>query len=67
MADSLSLVWGRSVHFAKFPMLRFLKGYCSPSFHSISTKQYCKYVGHEGIQAVTLFGDLLKFKNFVAI
>ncbi len=61
MPDSLSLVWGHSVHFAKFPMLRFSEGYISPSFHSISTKFYCKYVGHEGIQAVTVFGDLPKF------
>ncbi len=55
MPETLSLVWGHSVHFAKFPMLRFSKGYCSPSFQSISTKFYRKYVGHEGIQAVTLF------------
>ena len=45
MPDSLSLVWGHSVHFAKFPMLRFSKGYCSHSFYSISTKFYCKYLG----------------------
>ncbi len=45
MPDSLSLVWGHSVHFAKFPMLR---GYCSPRFQSLSTKFYCKHVGHEG-------------------
>ena len=25
MAESLSLAWGHSVHFAKFPMLRFQK------------------------------------------
>ncbi len=60
MPDSLSLVWGHSVHFAKFPLLRFSKGYCSPSFHSISTKFYCKYVGHEGIQGVAVFGDVPK-------
>ena len=60
MSDFLILVWGHSVHFAKFPMLRFSKGYCSPSFHSISTKFYCKYVGHEGIQPVTVFADLPK-------
>ncbi len=32
-----------------------------PQFRSISTKLYCKYVRHKGIQAVTLFGYLLKF------
>ena len=29
MSDSLISVWGHSVHFSKFPMLRFSKGYCS--------------------------------------
>ncbi len=43
MPDSLILIWGHSVHFAKFAMLRFSKGYYSPSFHSMSTKFYCKY------------------------
>ncbi len=52
MPDSLSLVWGHLVHFAKFPMLRFSKGYCSQ--FSSSTKFYCKYVGHERIQAATV-------------
>ena len=66
MPDSLSLVWGHSGHCAiKFPLLRFSKGFCSHSFHSISAKLYCKYAGHEGIQAVTVFGDLPKFKNFL--
>ena len=35
---------------------------------SLNFKQlYCKYVGHEGIQAVTVFGDLPKFKNFMLL
>ncbi len=38
MSDSVSSVWGHSVHFAKFPMLRFSKGYWSQSFHSILIK-----------------------------
>ena len=63
MPDSLSLFWGHSVDLAKFLMLRFSKGYCSPSFHSISAKFYCKYVGHDGIQAVTVFGDVPKLKK----
>ncbi len=63
MPDSLSLVWDHSVHFTKFPLLRFSKGYCSRSFHSISTKFYCEYVGHEGIQGVTVFGDVPKLKK----
>ena len=65
MPDSLHLVWGHSVHFARFPMLRFSKCYSSPSFHSTSTKFYCKYVGHKGFQSVTFFGNLPKFKNFM--
>ncbi len=65
--NSLSLVWGHSVHFAKFPMLRFSKGYCSPSFRSNWTKFYYKHVGHMGIQSVTVFGDLPKFKNFMTL
>ena len=66
MPNSLNLVCGHSLHFAKFPILQFSKGYCSHIFHSISSK-LCQYVGHEGIQAVTVFGDLPKFKNFMAL
>ena len=43
----LSSVWGHSVHFAKFPMLRLSKGYCSHNFYSISTKLYRKH-GNQG-------------------
>ncbi len=32
MSDPMSLVWGHSLHFVKFPMLTFSKGYCSHSF-----------------------------------
>ncbi len=39
----LSSAWGHSVHFPKFPMLRFSKGYCCHSFHPISTKLYGKH------------------------
>ncbi len=67
MPNSVSMVWGHSVHFAKFEMLRFSKGYCSPSFHSISTKFYCKHVGQKRIQAVTVFDDLPKFKTFMPL
>ena len=35
MPDSFSLVWGHSVHFAKFPILQFLKLCSSPNFHLI--------------------------------
>ena len=49
MPDSLNLLSGHSEHFAKFPILRFSKLSSSPNFHPISTKLYCKYVGHEGI------------------
>ncbi len=42
MPDSLSSVWVHSVHFAKFPMLRFSKGCSSHSFCPISAKLYGK-------------------------
>ena len=42
MPDSLSLVWGHSVHFAKFPIPQFAKHYLFNSFHQISTKLHKK-------------------------
>ncbi len=47
MSDSLCSVWGHSVHFAKFPVLRFSEGYCSHSCHPILTKLYGKYGNQE--------------------
>ena len=38
MPDCLSLVWGHSVHFAKFMILLFSKHYSLNSFHQNSTK-----------------------------
>ncbi len=69
MPDSLSLVWGHSVHFCKISDVKIFKRLLLPSFQSISIKFYCKYmyVGHEGIQAVTVFGNLPKFKTFMAL
>ena len=43
MPSSLSLVWGHSVHFAEFPILRFSKHNSFNSFHQISTKLHTKY------------------------
>ncbi len=43
MPDSLSLVWGNSVHFAKFPIPRVLKHYSFNSFYQISTKLHTMY------------------------
>ncbi len=43
ISGHLSSVWGHSVYFAKFPILRFLIGYCSHSFHPMSTKLYGKH------------------------
>ena len=48
MPYSLSLVWGHSVHFAKFPMLRFSKHYIllqqfSSDFNQTSYKRHTKY------------------------
>ena len=44
LSGHLSSVWGHSVHFEKFLLLRFSKGCCSPSFHPASTKPYKKHV-----------------------
>ncbi len=41
MSDSLSSVWDHSVYLQNFHMLRFSKGYCSHTFHLISTKLCC--------------------------
>ncbi len=46
--DSLSLVWGNSVHFAKFTMLQFLKAPLLSQFSSISSKHYTRYHNHTG-------------------
>ncbi len=43
-SDCLSLVWGHSVHIAKFPNYD-LQFYSFPNFHAISAKLIC----HEGI------------------
>ncbi len=51
---SLSSFWGHSVHFAKFPILRFSQGYFCHSFHPISTK-LCRRV-----QAFLVIGQILK-------
>ncbi len=61
MPVALSSVWGHSVHFAKFPMLRSAKGYCSHSFYLISTKLCDKYTSDGGIYGLTFY-DLPKIK-----
>ncbi len=63
-------VWGHSVHFTKFLMVRFSKGYSSPSFHSISFKPfYGKYMyGNIGVaRRVYVFWLSAKFKQFTAV
>ena len=50
-----------------FSDVKIFKRVLLPQFSFISTKFYCKYnVGHEGIQAATVFGDLPKFETFMA-
>ncbi len=46
MSDSLTSVWGHTVHFAKFLMLRISKGYSSHSFHSVwgHTVHFAKFL-----------------------
>ncbi len=52
MIDPFSSVWGHSMHFAKFPMLGFPKGYWSHNFNPIATKLHEKYVNQGKIQPV---------------
>ncbi len=54
-------IWGRSVHFAKFPILRFSNGYCFHSFHSISSELYDKCVSN-GEYRLFLFFAIYKKK-----
>ena len=64
MPDSLSLVWGHLVHFAKFPSLQFLKLCSSPNFRPI----HPNFI--QGIiitQAVTFYGDLPKIAKIMAL
>ncbi len=52
MSDSLSSVWGGTVHFAKCPMLRFSKGQSSPNFHQFQPN-FMESVVIRGMQAIT--------------
>ena len=52
MSDSLSSVWGHSVHFICFQMLRF-KRLPLPQFSSSFNQFYAKYGNHVGIQVIT--------------
>ena len=61
--DSLSLVWGHLVHFAKFQIPWFSKHYSFSSFHHILTKLHTKYHNLGLIQTITFFGNLPKIKN----
>ncbi len=61
LSDSLSSVWGYSVHFAKFPMWIFSNGYCPHSFHSILTFMGSMVIKEE--YTLLLFGWSDKFKN----
>ncbi len=58
--DCLSLFWGHSVHFA-IQMLRFQKATVPTVFSQFQPNFIAS--GHEGIQAITVFGDLPTFKN----
>ena len=61
MPNSLSSVWGHSVHFANFPSLQFFKICSSPNFRPI----HPNFIqGTIIIQPVTFFDDLLKFEPF---
>ena len=63
MPDSLSFIWGHSVHFAKFPILQFSKCYCtSPTIfigsHPSKLYEYENILllnYHGGMQAIIFF------------
>ncbi len=62
MSDSLNSVYGHSLHFAKFRMLQFSKGYCSHRL--IQFNQALQNVCNWGeIQAITFYGDLPNLKR----
>ena len=63
MPDSLSFWFGVIRCTWQISDVKIFKRLLLPGFHSISTKFYCKYVWHEGIQAVTVYGDLPKLKK----
>ena len=67
MPDFLSLVWGHSVHFTNFPILRFSILYLSNNFHRIPSKLYENIVYHGGMQAITVLGNRPSFTKFVAL
>ena len=48
MPNSLSLVWDHSVHFAKFPILQFLKTLHLSQFSSDPSKLYTRYHNYTG-------------------
>ncbi len=54
MSDSFEFIVGSFGELAKFPMLRFSKVYCSPSFCPIWTKFYAKY-GNQGEYRLLLY------------
>ncbi len=60
MPDSLSLIWGHSVHFAKLSILQFLTLLHS-QFSSDSSKLYTRYHNHTGCH---FFGKLQKLWHF---
>ena len=69
MSDSLRSLWGHLVHFAKFLMLRFLKGYCFHSFHPISTKLYGTYGNYpvSGIRVLRFWRFAILQNSFMAV
>ncbi len=67
MPDSLISVWGHSVHFANFTLLRFSTGYSSHSSHTISTKLYSFMEGMviRGVEGLLRFsGHLPNLKTY---
>ncbi len=66
MSDSLSLLWGHSVRFAKCLILQFSKRYLSNNFHQIPFKLY-ESIAYGGMQAITLLRNRPSFTKVMAI
>ena len=66
ISDSLSLVWGHSLHFAKFPMLIFRKVTASTIFIQFQPN-FMEGKVIRGEYGLLLFGNVPNFKKIMAL
>ncbi len=67
VSGHLSSICGHSVRYANFLILTFSKGYCSHSFHPISTKLYGKHGNQGESGGIQVFGDLPNWKKLMVV